>query len=94
LLLSGVFLAVALVSGNNLSAYVGKTIGARILDRRSAKILGAAGVVSGFLIQGRSMAHAAQEIFPLGGLLILSEALFVTVEAFILAKSLKAPLSL
>jgi PiT family inorganic phosphate transporter len=94
LLLSGVFLAVALVSGNNLSACVGTTIGARILGRGSAKALGAVGLVAGFVIQGRSMAHAAQEIFPIGGILIVSEALFVIVGAFMLAKALKAPLSL
>lgn len=94
LLLAGVFVAVALVSGNNLSACVGTTIGARILDRRSAKTLGVIGIVTGLVVQGSSMSTAIHELFPISSALLVSEALFVTALAFTIANAMGAPLSL
>jgi PiT family inorganic phosphate transporter len=40
------------------------------------------------------MAHAVQAIFPTANVMVTSEALFVIVGAFIVAKALRAPLSL
>lgn len=94
LLLAGVFLAVALVSGNNISACIGTTIGARILSRQSAKALGAAGIITGLVIQGASMSNAVRMVFPFPTAVLMSEALFITVLAFIIANAMRAPLSL
>jgi len=90
----GVFLAVALVSGNNISACIGTTIGARILRRQSAKALGAVGIVAGLVTQGASMSNTVHMIFPLPTTVVLSEALFITVVAFVIASAMRAPLSL
>ena len=83
-----------MVAGNNLSASVGTAVGARILSRQWAKALGAVGIVVGFVVQGSSMHHTVRAIFPAGSDLVATEALVVTVVAFLGAKALRAPLSL
>jgi len=83
-----------MVAGNNLSASVGTAVGARILSRQWAKALGAVGIVVGFVVQGSSMQHTIRAIFPAGSDLVATEALVVTVVAFLGAKALRAPLSL
>ena len=94
LVLSAVFLAVAFVSGNNLSACVGTIVGARILGRQIAKVFATAGIVTGLLCQGHFMTYTIQAIFPVQNMLITAGVLFLTVVAFTLAKAMRAPLSL
>ncbi len=87
-------MAVALVSGNNLSACVGTAIGAGILSRRSGIALGVAGYTSGLLLQGSSMTYAAHRLLPSSSALLVTEALSATVAIFIIGNLIKAPLSL
>jgi phosphate/sulfate permease len=49
------FITVMLVSGNNLSACVGPAVGSRIISKRFAIILGAAGFSLGLVAQGIGM---------------------------------------
>lgn len=86
--------AVALVSGNNLSACVGTAIGAGILSRRAGIALGVAGYIAGLLLQGSSMTYAAHKLLPSSSSLLVTEALSVTVAVFIIGQLMKAPLSL
>ena len=87
-------MAVALVTGNNLSACVGTAVGARILSGRTARMLGAAGIACGLLFQGRAMLHTTQTLLPVASDVLVSELLFVTIAVFLIAKALRAPLSL
>ncbi|MDG6912723.1 MAG: inorganic phosphate transporter [Nitrososphaerota archaeon] len=91
---AGVFLAVALVSGNNLSACVGTAIGSGVVSRRFGTALGVAGYVVGLLAQGSSMAAAAQALLPHQSDFTASAALFITVAIFIFGIAARVPLSL
>ncbi|MDG7013107.1 MAG: inorganic phosphate transporter [Nitrososphaerota archaeon] len=91
---AGVFLAVALVSGNNLSACVGTAIGSGVVSRRFGTALGAAGYVTGLLVQGPNMALAAQALLPNQSDFTASAALFVTVVVFVFGMAARVPLSL
>ena len=91
---AAVFLAVALVSGNNLSACVGTAIGSGVVSRRFGTALGVAGYVTGLLAQGPSMAAAAQALLPNQNDLTASTALFVTVVIFVFGIAARVPLSL
>ncbi|MGA2783941.1 MAG: inorganic phosphate transporter [Candidatus Bathyarchaeia archaeon] len=90
----GLFLAVAFVSGNNLSACVGTAIGGRVINPRTGMALGAAGFVVGIMCQGPAMTHTVSAIFPLSDTLIISKALFVIVFIFLLANIVRIPLPL
>ena len=94
LLGAGLFLAVALVSGNNLSACVGTAIGGRVITARTGMALGAAGFVVGVMIQGQSMLRTVNSILPLSDPLVISKALFVIVFIFLLANMIRIPLPL
>ena len=87
-------MAVAFVSGNNLSACVGPIVGARILGRNVAKVFAAVGITTGLLFQGRFMTYTIEAIFPMGNTFLIAGVLFLTVVAFTLAKAMRAPLSL
>jgi len=90
----GLFLAVAFVSGNDLSACVGTAIGGRVINPRIGMALGAAGLVAGVLSQGSAMTQTVNAIFLSSDTLIISEMLFVIVFIFLLAHIVRIPLSL
>jgi PiT family inorganic phosphate transporter len=90
----GLFLAVAFVSGNNLSACVGTAIGGRVIKPRTGMALGAAGFVVGMMGQGTAMTHTVNVLLPLSDVLIISKALFVIVFIFFLANVVRIPLPL
>ena len=90
----GLFLAVAFVSGNDLSACVGTAIGGRVIKPRTGMALGATGLVVGVMAQGTAMTHTVNAILPLSDTLIISKALFVIVFIFLLAHIVRVPLSL
>jgi PiT family inorganic phosphate transporter len=69
-------------------------VGSRILAARSATALGAVGILSGLMVQGKSMATAVQAVLPKASETVTAEALFVVVGAFVFAKALRAPMSL
>lgn len=88
------FLAVALVSGNNLSVCVGTAVGARIVSARFGGFLGASGFALGLLLQGGSMTVSADMLLANRSPFLVSEVLFVTVFVFVFAKFMRAPFSL
>ena len=90
----GLFLAVAFVSGNDLSACVGTAIGGRVINPRTGMALGAAGLVVGVISQGSAMTHTLNAILPTSDTLTISEMLFVIVFIFLLAHIVRIPLSL
>lgn len=94
LLCLGLFLAVAFVSGNDLSASVGTAIGGRVINPRTGMALGAAGLVAGVMGQGSAMTHTVNAILPSSNTLIISKVLFVIVFIFLLAHRVRIPLSL
>jgi PiT family inorganic phosphate transporter len=89
-----VFLAVALVAGNNLSACAGPVIGARILTKRRGALLGIAGFTTGLLVQGSSMTHAIGVLLPNGTVQLQVEALLVATAIFMIAHLVRVPISL
>ena len=58
------FVAVMLVSGNNLSACVGPIIGSRIIGKRFGVFLGASGFSAGILLQGSTMTKTVGVLLP------------------------------
>jgi PiT family inorganic phosphate transporter len=88
------FIAVALVSGNNLSACVGPTIGSKTLSQRTGILLGAAGFLLGLLIQGSSMITSVHMLLPSSTPQLQLEVLLAAILVFIVADIIRAPISL
>ncbi len=89
-----VFLAVALVAGNNLSACVGPAVGARILTKRTGALLGAAGFSVGLLVQGSGMINSVNNLMPYATMQFQAEVLIVAIVLFVIAHLARLPLSL
>lgn len=88
-----IFLLSLFVSGNNLSAAVGTLIGSRIISRIGGILIGMAGFIAGFVIQGKSMEGAAHSLFPAPEFYVVL-LLLIVIAIFIIAQILKSPLSL
>jgi PiT family inorganic phosphate transporter len=88
------FLAVMLVSGNNLSACVGPAVGSRIITKRFGMFLGAAGFAVGLLAQGSAMAQSVGVLFPEAAAVLRREALRVSILVFVVASVMRVPMSL
>jgi PiT family inorganic phosphate transporter len=88
-----IFVAVALVSGNNLSACVGPAVGARILSKRIGALLGAAGFAGGLLAQGWGMINSVSSLMPNVSVAFQAEALLVAIFIFIIAQLARVPMS-
>ena len=88
------FVAVMLVSGNNLSACVGPAVGSRIVSKRFGAFLGAAGFSVGLLAQGAGMTRSVGVLLPNATSLLRSEALLVAILIFIIANVIRVPMSL
>lgn len=88
------FLAVALVAGNNLSACVGTLIGSGVVRRSTGIGIGVAGYVSGLILQGSQMSRVADMLFPTTSYTLISEALVATIVVFVFALWMRAPVSL
>ncbi len=89
-----VFLAVTLVSGNNLSACVGPAVGARILSKRTGALLGAGGFATGLLMQGWGMVNSVNNLMPNASMQFQAEALIVAIIIFVIAQLMRVPMSL
>jgi inorganic phosphate transporter, PiT family len=87
------FLAVMLISGNNLSACVGPAIGSRIISKRFGTILGAAGFSTGLLVQGSSMTRSVEVLLPSATSELRVVALLVAILIFIIADIARVPMS-
>lgn len=87
------FVAVMLVSGNNLSACVGPAVGSRIISRRFGMLLGAAGFSLGLAVQGAGMSKTLTAILPNVSLQFRAEALLVAIIIFVVADLVRVPLS-
>jgi phosphate/sulfate permease len=88
-----IFLAVALVAGNNLSACVGPAVGARILTKRTGALLGAVGFTTGLLAQGRGMINTVNTFIPMASSEFKIGLLFVGIVIFFVAHLARLPLS-
>lgn len=94
LLIIATFVAVALVSGNNLSSCVGPAIGSKTLSQRTGILLGAAGFLLGLLIQGSSMITSVHMLLPNPTSQLQLEVLLVAILVFVVADIIRAPISL
>ncbi|MFA7397325.1 MAG: inorganic phosphate transporter [Crenarchaeota archaeon] len=94
LLIALVFLAVMLVSGNNLSACVGPAVGARILSKRAGAFLGVVGFTTGLLLQGWGMINSINSLIPNATMQLQSEVLMAAIVVFVVAHLVRVPLSL
>jgi PiT family inorganic phosphate transporter len=87
------FLAVMLISGNNLSACVGPAIGSRIISKRSGTLLGAIGFSAGLLIQGSTMTRSVGVLLPGATPEFGAAALLVAILIFLVADIARIPMS-
>ena len=87
------FVAVMLVSGNNLSACVGPAVGSRIITKRFGMLLGSVGFSMGILIQGAGMTKTVNLLLPNGAMQFRAEALIVAILIFVIADLIRAPVS-
>ena len=87
------FVAVMLVSGNNLSACVGPAVGSRIITKRFGMLLGAVGFSFGLLVQGAGMTKTVNVLLPSGAMQFRAEALLVAILIFVIADLIRAPVS-
>ncbi len=88
------FLAVMLVSGNNLSACVGPAVGSRIVNKRFGALLGALGFSAGLVVQGAGMTHSVGVLLPNATATLRAEALLVAIIVFVIAQKARVPMSL
>ena len=94
LLLALTFVAVMLVSGNNLSACVGPAVGSRIISKRFGMLLGAAGFSLGLIFQGATMTNTVAKLMPVATSQFRVEVLFVAILVFVVADLIRVPMSL
>jgi PiT family inorganic phosphate transporter len=88
------FVAVMLVSGNNLSACVGPAVGSRIISKRFGMLIGAAGFSAGLVFQGVGMTNTVNVLLPNAALQFRAEALLVAITIFVVANLIRVPMSL
>jgi PiT family inorganic phosphate transporter len=88
------FLAVLLVSGNNLSACIGPAVGSRIISRRFGTLLGAIGFSAGLLVQGSGMTRSVGVLLPNATPELRVAALLVAILIFVIAEIARIPMSL
>lgn len=88
------FIAVMLVSGNNLSACIGPIVGSRIVSKRFGQTIGALGFSAGLLLQGGTMTKTVGVLLPDSNAELRAAALMVAVLVFIAADVVRVPLSL
>jgi inorganic phosphate transporter, PiT family len=88
------FLAVMLVSGNNLSACVGPAVGSRIISKRFGMLLGATGFSVGLVAQGATMTNTVKQLMPNATVEFEAVALLVAVVVFVVADLIRVPMSL
>jgi PiT family inorganic phosphate transporter len=88
------FMAVMLVSGNNLSACVGPAVGSRIISKRFGMLLGATGFSLGLTAQGIGMTKTVNVLLPNAALQFRAEALLVAIIIFVVADLIRVPMSL
>lgn len=91
--LIAVFVAILLVSGNNISACVGTAIGSGVLSRKFALGLGATGFAVGLVSQGQNMVRTAQTLLPNSDQLSVFLALLAIILLFSFGKIIRVPLS-
>ncbi len=94
LLLALTFVAVMLVSGNNLSACVGPAVGSRIISKRFGMLLGATGFSLGLIFQGVTMTNTVAKLMPVATSQFRAEVLFVAILVFVVADLIRVPMSL
>ena len=94
LLLALTFLAVMLVSGNNLSACVGPAIGSRIKKQTIRHASWRLRVLSGSSNPSETMMRTVNEFMPIATSQLRVEALLVAIIIFVIADLVRVPMSL
>ena len=89
-----IFVAVLLVSGNNLSACVGPAIGARIISKRFGILLGAVGFSVGLIAQGATMAGTVKSCCQMPLCSLGLRLCLVAIIIFVIADVIRVPMSL
>ena len=88
------FLLVALVAGNNLSACTGSIISSRIVSRRFGIWTAIIGYILGFLIEGGMLKAGLLALMPVHTAALVIIALLVSLIVFIVAHAIRVPMSL
>lgn len=88
------FIALLLVSGNNLAACVGTLTGSGMLGRRPASIYGALGFMTGLLAQGYLMRRIDSLLLPGATPFMIETLLSVTILIFFIAYLFRVPIPL
>ena len=88
------FIAVALVSGNNISACIGPATGSKTLSKRTGILLGAFGFSMGLLVQGQNMTVSFHSFLMNPTITLETGILIVAILVFVVADLIRAPISL
>ena len=88
------FVLVALVSGNNLSACSGAIISGGVVDRKTGISITILGYVAGFMLQGGLLKVGLQTLLPVQSAVLVSIALVIALVVFIVSHMLRVPQSL
>ncbi|MCY0851499.1 MAG: inorganic phosphate transporter [Thermoplasma acidophilum] len=87
------FLLVILVAGNNSSAVSGTIIGSKMMNKSLALAITAVGYIAGYLLEGRFLQHAVNELLPFEPEYVLY-AIIASFVIFTIAFFVKVPISL
>ncbi len=88
------FVLVALVSGNNLSACSGAIISGRIVDRKTGISITILGYLAGFLLQGGLLTAGLNALMPTHSEALIVVALLIALVIFIISHLMRIPQSL
>ena len=87
------FLLVALICGNNLSACSGAIISGGVVDRKTGITIAVAGYIAGFLLEGNLLRTGLIALMPVQSEVLVVIALVVALIVFIAAHLVRIPQS-
>lgn len=87
------FLLVALICGNNLSACSGAIISGGVVDKKTGITIAIAGYIAGFLIEGNLLRTGLIALMPVQSELLVAIALLVALVVFVVAHLIRVPQS-
>ena len=87
------FLLVALICGNNLSACSGAIISGGVVDRKTGITIAVAGYIAGFLLEGNLLRTGLIALMPVQSEVLVVIALVVALIVFIAAHMVRIPQS-
>ena len=87
------FLLVALICGNNLSACSGAIISGGVVDKKTGITIAVAGYIAGFLLEGNLLRAGLIALMPVQSEVLVVIALLVALIVFIVAHLIRIPQS-